>query len=818
MTALNPFPGYPVATIAGRVDWTAPTEEVSQARKIVEGFVENWQAAAPGAQAKAPGEDVPLAGETTMTSSPGDRSAVVQISGDYGTGKTHVLLDIDNSLREGFAARKTRKVHILRVAGVEADPAGWYQNSIGPVLNDLGGPSPDGGWFARLALDIYVQAARQFLPKSKDLTDPGTAFQLVRNGILNASDVDRAYAELIDNAVQGTSKTVKSQLVALLDRHRRSQAEQWLCGNLAPATGSDSVVSPDFRDGDAIDVLAAAAALSLCVGAPFALLIDEIELFLGADDRTHAMTNAIWLKRLLSQMANAGAFVAVSGHRSAWDRRADFLQRFSVGRRIEMRRLVADDIVSIISLRVGTHLDLAFDNTQAEAIAEATRGNMRRVLSLCRVLFDQSNGFTTSLSPQAIKDKAAELSQAPKPDQVLLRVQELFEEQKLSIDKDLLRSRGLKFDFDLIARSGAKSYFVVMVRPTPNVKEAQDFVRQFLAQLATAKRRGERFSAFFICDTPADRDYVAKANEPSGVSFAWIDYTDARFINEVEQAVNRPLLTTQAADAGAISAEAVRDLDDSIWNQRLDEIDRRRTLELKDLRERLTQATQLAEAASKTAEKAVEARRSETATAAPILPPSVAEPVAPSPAQEPSAQPFSAAELFETPTLAFRLRLLLGSNLIGIVAAIAVGLVMILFASEFSRLTTGYATESEAYILTKQGFVVAGGMLVLSVMAYLLKRFFDIENYFDHASHLIKEYYLAAPHPRLLAGADRLCRELVLLNGPRRALGMLGPELARLLDERPLTLGSVNPYGASVGFFENTSSPVTSGTSGRDLR
>ena len=277
-----------------------------------------------------------------------------------------------------------------------------------------------------------------------------------------------------------------------------------------------------------------------------------------------------------------------------------------MGKRIQMRRLIGDDVLKIVAQRVGSNLDVLFDRDQAEAIAEAASGNMRRVLSLCRVLFDQSDGFVKPLKAQDIKDKAAELSQAPKPDQVLLRVQELFEIRNLSIDKDLLRSRTRNFDFDLVARTRAKTYFVVMVRPTPNVKEAQDFVRQFLAQLATAKNRGEHFSAFFICDTPADRDYVARANEPNEIAFNWIDYTDARFINEVAQVVDLQLAVEQEAPGEALSASESARADniarsESTWNKRLDDIDRRRTAELKDLQDRLSRAVRAAEVSAEAA-------------------------------------------------------------------------------------------------------------------------------------------------------------------------------------------------------------------------
>jgi hypothetical protein len=136
---------------------------------------------------------------------------------------------------------------------------------------------------------------------------------------------------------------------------------------------------------------------------------------------------------------------------------------------------------------------------------------------------------------------------------------------------------------------------------------------------------------------------------------------------------------------------------------------------------------------------------------------------------------------------------------------VALGFMMMVFASDIASLAfvTPFFDSKAAFDLIKLGSAAVGTLLVVATAAYLLRNFFEIENYLDHASRLLKEYYLAVPHPRLLAGADRLSRELILLHGPKEALGMLSNELAKLVES---SQPKQPPVGSGFAYPANPSS------------
>src|SRR4051812_22048062 len=103
MTLFNPFPDYPVIRLqddpakVSRV--TVPTAATDQVQALIGLYVERRVDGAGG---------------------PRSDPLVVGIRGDYGTGKTHLLLVAADRFQRGF--RETRlEASLLRVACLEAD-------------------------------------------------------------------------------------------------------------------------------------------------------------------------------------------------------------------------------------------------------------------------------------------------------------------------------------------------------------------------------------------------------------------------------------------------------------------------------------------------------------------------------------------------------------------------------------------------------------------------------------------------------------------------------------------------------------------------
>jgi hypothetical protein len=91
-----------------------------------------------------------------------------------------------------------------------------------------------------------------------------------------------------------------------------------------------------------------------------------------------------------------------------------------------------------------------------------------------------------------------------------------------------------------------------------------------------------------------------------------------------------------------------------------------------------------------------------------------------------------------------------------------------------------YQYRTDCDYIKGGGIFIALFLLILSLGSFT-KRYIDMKVYFDQTARLIKEYYLIASHPRLLAGANRLSRDLILLYGPHGALERLPAALDNLV-------------------------------------
>src|SRR5205809_6577850 len=117
-TALNPFPAYPVvrlleaATDVGAS--TVKTEAIRASRTFIDQYAEQWQAKRTDPNLRIE----PL---------------IVAVKGDYGTGKTHLLLDAIARLGKKLGTSSRAPVFV-RVSCIGADPVTWFRAVIGPAL------------------------------------------------------------------------------------------------------------------------------------------------------------------------------------------------------------------------------------------------------------------------------------------------------------------------------------------------------------------------------------------------------------------------------------------------------------------------------------------------------------------------------------------------------------------------------------------------------------------------------------------------------------------------------------------------------------
>jgi predicted ribonuclease YlaK len=111
MSGINPFPQYPVSqldeNLSGIDRRTWVTEPIRQERAVIANWIEH--------------PETPL---------------IVAVLGEYGSGKTHLLLDAMATLRRELDDRQPR-LSFLPVVALAESPLGWYRAEIGPKLADL---------------------------------------------------------------------------------------------------------------------------------------------------------------------------------------------------------------------------------------------------------------------------------------------------------------------------------------------------------------------------------------------------------------------------------------------------------------------------------------------------------------------------------------------------------------------------------------------------------------------------------------------------------------------------------------------------------
>jgi hypothetical protein len=230
--ATNPFPGYPVSRLDAKEDGkrTLETEAVARTRE----FVRAW----------ADRSGTPAAGPL-----------ILAVRGDYGSGKTHLLLD-------AIAAVESRaQADVLRVVGIQDEPLNWYRTAIGPRVAEL--PLAD------VVLQLYAKAAAD-IAGAAGLTagavpalqrNPGAVRNLVRDDLLSRTAVDDQFRARLEQVAEGASPNVVHAFSQLVWFERREPAMRWIAGGElsefeAERAGLPSSVSSDEEVSDLLVVLA----------------------------------------------------------------------------------------------------------------------------------------------------------------------------------------------------------------------------------------------------------------------------------------------------------------------------------------------------------------------------------------------------------------------------------------------------------------------------------------------------------------------------------------------------------------------------------
>jgi len=493
--APNPFPVYPVSSLrditADILDRTVVTEAVVALDTAVQSYL---QGAVAGKRA----------------------GLAISVRGDYGTGKTHLLLFAQARLRNAWPGGAA-EVTVLSAPATEAPFPEWYLTVVAPLLDRIGLPR----LFAKLLAAAACEVADQ-VPLTAEAAviirkDPLDVYPLLREGLLSRTDVERALLRNVAAIAPRGSEDLRAVLAALAWPHRQDAALRWLAGReLAPAERELLDVTRDLdADAEASAVLVAIAAAATRGGGVFALMVDEFEHLMAEDQRTNTHRNVTAIKRLLEGMAGMGALVLVAGHWRAWEQLPDFKARFAGQPPVDLVTLTGKETRQL-ALQYAPEWGSRLDDAALEAVAEAGGRNIRRVLAILHQLHADTADSSGQIGAMAV-EVAAETrgrlaAETGRPDAVI-------EEAVRAAGGEVTRNEALfgRLRFDFVARQGEELRLVAEVRHVATSAELTRLLDDFSISVRALQTRHLFARGLLVVTGAVDRAALALLDVMAGV-------------------------------------------------------------------------------------------------------------------------------------------------------------------------------------------------------------------------------------------------------------------------------------------------------------
>jgi len=537
MAKLNPFPDFPVIRLQeepGKIqELTIPTEAIIRSRQLVNRFMEQWNIK----KSDNSGQKVePL---------------IVGVKGDYGTGKTHLLLDAAAQVQLGFSSTY-QDIAILRVSCLEADPVKWFQTAIGPELKRPFLQSIIVSLYAKAGQIVASEAKLTKAAGEKLKQDPWSIHTLIKENLLNETGVNHQFEMLLNDACGNVSEEVRKALAGLVWAETNDISTRWLAGEALKIEELDKLrVSKNITtESDAGGVLVALAAIHSYLGYPFAIMIDELEHLAHYDMAHKSKQNITWLKRLLEGLANSQILILIAGHWSAWEAQSDYLDRFSQLRPIELVKLTGMDVLKIVQARVNDLSPDMFGMPQAEVIAEIGNGNIRRILSICRVLFHESDGFSQLFDREKIRQLSEQIGQRISIEDAMLSVHEILEQQRLNVQREATIANGIRFD--LIGYSAEQPKVLVNLKHAITQRDQLGYARRFREQIKEVSKLFPNVIGCFISDGNVDDELLSILRSDAGFTILWFDLNQRDAIYKIATDLQAALKGDQKADSASI--------------------------------------------------------------------------------------------------------------------------------------------------------------------------------------------------------------------------------------------------------------------------
>lgn len=308
---------------------------------------------------------------------------VLAVSGEHGTGKTHLGMRLVRVARaadppanamyldvasDHFTGLYSRFIKRLGREGVRARVNDFYADVVADSL--ASGPT----------VDIAALVRERKIDPNKVVG----GYQMMESALLRQV-TERLVEELrsiTDNQIYGTALTL------LLRPGYDDAVWDWLNGSAPHAALVERGITNRIDDEvSALDAMGVFALLHGRKGRRFVLVVDEIDKILTGRTIEASVSKA--LQRLLQVFQQTGAFLVLSGlpeFRRALD--DDVTER--VGVTIQMPRLTPEDVAAFIDQAQRNEADLPTVEFQFPAVERMVRlvnGNPRQIIKLCHALY-----------------------------------------------------------------------------------------------------------------------------------------------------------------------------------------------------------------------------------------------------------------------------------------------------------------------------------------------------------------------------------------------------------------------------------------------
>ena len=388
----NPFPHAAVARVydprPGAL--TIETTAIREAHRLVSGYLSVTRAPEDRG-----GSDDHLIG----------KGKVCVIEGDYGTGKTHLAMEL-LTRAEGARADSGTDTRVF----YQVVPGGSFLSLYTGFMKDHVGPTEMLARVRELYADIVADALRDrpFTGELigevlRDDVDP----QLVidQYGLKEGALRDQLRKRL--STVTG-DETFSRALMLLLQQDLRPLAWEWLVGGFPHAVLTErGVTRPIATDIQAMDALGVVARLYGRRNRRFILVVDEMEKLAQAWD-SGEVTRAQAFKKLLEVFHVTGALLVMCGLPDIFE----ILPRDPgrVDQVIHPSLLTADDVrwyIKQAQQRAFARNVLApFTSKSAEYIVYLTGGVARDVLRVCYYAFAEAAETGEQVTPATVRQVA----------------------------------------------------------------------------------------------------------------------------------------------------------------------------------------------------------------------------------------------------------------------------------------------------------------------------------------------------------------------------------------------------------------------------